>query len=285
MDRDSDEEEQNNEDQSSYDDAELSATLTKEEKKKIRAKWNRTLIVKVFGKTVGYQHLLFKLNQLWKPQGKLFLIDLGSDFFLVKLQVSEDYDRIIKGGPWFVGGRFLTIRKRVPNFKASEAAFTSVATTGQYQLKDLDNRSTSQQKESSLLSDKQRGKLPLSEGNLKPAYQNRNSRPGNKIGIVNVKKIERSLAIQISEKALRIDGMVQENSSLSLKPPAASNQKLLVTKADTQSLNTLPTEILSFPTIFPFAPFLSKPSPSSTTPSPKPHGFSLEPKQVTVSLV
>ncbi|XVF37089.1 hypothetical protein REPUB_Repub19eG0115400 [Reevesia pubescens] len=38
----------------------------------------------------------------------------------------DDYDLIIKGGPWFVGGRFLKIRKRIPNFRAFEASFSLV---------------------------------------------------------------------------------------------------------------------------------------------------------------
>lgn len=48
------------------------------------------------------------------------LIDLGHDVFLKKL---EYYDHVIDGGLRFIGGRFLTIRKWVPNFRASEASF------------------------------------------------------------------------------------------------------------------------------------------------------------------
>ncbi|XVF19188.1 hypothetical protein REPUB_Repub11eG0088800 [Reevesia pubescens] len=50
----------------------IHVTLTKEEKTKIRNRWNNTFIVKVFGKTVVYQHLVYKLNQLRKPQGDGF---------------------------------------------------------------------------------------------------------------------------------------------------------------------------------------------------------------------
>ncbi|XVE93161.1 hypothetical protein REPUB_Repub01dG0166500 [Reevesia pubescens] len=121
------EDEDSTQDGEGTDDVEdIDITLTKEEKKQIQNRWSSTLIVNVFGKTIGYQHLVYKLKQLWKPQGKLFLIVLGFDFFLVKFLLVNDYDLAIKRDPWFMGGRFLAIRKWVPNFKASTASFSSV---------------------------------------------------------------------------------------------------------------------------------------------------------------
>ena len=38
-------------------------------------------------------------------------IDLGLDYYLVKFAIEEDVDRVLKGGPWFIGQQFLAIRQ------------------------------------------------------------------------------------------------------------------------------------------------------------------------------
>ena len=58
--------------------------LSRETKSYIRALWAKALIVKVYGRTMGYNYLTFKINTLWKPSTKMDCIDLGKDFFLIK---------------------------------------------------------------------------------------------------------------------------------------------------------------------------------------------------------
>lgn len=31
-------------------------------------------------------------------------------FFLIKFSCDDDFDKVLKGGPWFIGGHFLAIR-------------------------------------------------------------------------------------------------------------------------------------------------------------------------------
>ena len=83
--------------------------------------------MKVYGRTVGYNYLTFKINSLWNPKARMTCVDLGKDFFLIKFSAEEDYDKVLHGGPWFIGGHFLTIKPWKPYFKASEAKFSSVA--------------------------------------------------------------------------------------------------------------------------------------------------------------
>ncbi|XP_050240989.1 uncharacterized protein LOC126689863 [Quercus robur] len=101
--------------------------LSKETKARIRAPWTKALIVKVYGKTVGYSYLTFKINTLWKPVAKMVCVDLGKDFFLIKFSDKFDYDKVLQGGPWFVGEHSLAIKPWEPYFKAFEASFSSVA--------------------------------------------------------------------------------------------------------------------------------------------------------------
>nr|POE65572.1 hypothetical protein CFP56_57451 [Quercus suber] len=101
--------------------------LFKETKSRIRAPWSKVLIVKVFGRSVGYNYLTFKLNNLWKPMARMDCVDLSKDFFLIKFSAEADYDKGLRGGPWFVGGHFLAMRQWQPYFKASKASFNLVA--------------------------------------------------------------------------------------------------------------------------------------------------------------
>lgn len=69
--------------------------LSKETKARIRAPWSRALIVKVFGRSVGYHYLTFKINALWKPTANMDYVTLAKGFFLVRFSNSEDYDNVL----------------------------------------------------------------------------------------------------------------------------------------------------------------------------------------------
>nr|POE68955.1 hypothetical protein CFP56_69614 [Quercus suber] len=105
----------------------VAVSLSKEEKVKIREPWGNAIIVKTFGRKVGFLFLSTKLRSMWRPSGRMDIIDLGNDFFLVKFELKMDLDVVLKGGPWFVGQQFLAIRKWEPEFKAEEATLSSVA--------------------------------------------------------------------------------------------------------------------------------------------------------------
>ena len=105
-----------------------SVCLSKKTKQHIRAPWTNVIIVKVFGKNVGYNYLHSKLLDLWKLNGRVDMVDLGRDFFfLLRFSVDEDLEMVLKKGPWFVGGHFLSIWKWEASFKPSEAIVSSVA--------------------------------------------------------------------------------------------------------------------------------------------------------------
>jgi hypothetical protein len=101
--------------------------ISRELKQRIRAPWVTSLIVKVFGRSVGYHYLHQRIHSMWNPTGSLECIDLGHDFFLVRFEKPEDFQFVLRYGPWFVGNHFLAIRKWEPNFRASSASLSSVA--------------------------------------------------------------------------------------------------------------------------------------------------------------
>ncbi|KAL0002934.1 hypothetical protein SO802_016715 [Lithocarpus litseifolius] len=101
--------------------------LPKELKQKIRYPWARALIVKVYGRSVGFNFLQTRLLALWKPAGRLDCVDLGYGFFLTRLSLKEDYEAVLQKGPWFIGEHFLSIRPWVPDFKPELANVSSIA--------------------------------------------------------------------------------------------------------------------------------------------------------------
>ncbi|XP_023873452.1 uncharacterized protein LOC111986046 [Quercus suber] len=101
--------------------------FSKEEKARMRALWQHALLIKPFGRKVGFLYLDSKIRSMWNPVGKMDCIDLGLDYFLVKFELADDMDNILKGGLWFISQHFLAIRQWEPGFKASMATFSSVA--------------------------------------------------------------------------------------------------------------------------------------------------------------
>ena len=101
--------------------------LSKETKARIKTPWLKALIVKVYGRSIGFHYLTFKLNALWKPTAKMDYVTLGKSFFLIRFSSSDDFDKVLQGGPWFIGEYFLAIQPWEPYFKAFEAKLMSVA--------------------------------------------------------------------------------------------------------------------------------------------------------------
>ena len=83
--------------------------------------------MKVFGRSVGFNFLHNRLLSLWKPACRLDCINLGYEFFLVRLSLKEDYETVLSKGPWFIGEHFLSIRPWEPNFRLVLTNVTSIA--------------------------------------------------------------------------------------------------------------------------------------------------------------
>lgn len=105
----------------------VAVKLSQDVKHLIRGQWSKALIVKVFGRTVRFHFLLNRKNSLRKPSERMDCVDLGRDYFLIKFSSKEDFDKVLKGGSWFMGEHFLAIRKWELNFRPSIASFSSVA--------------------------------------------------------------------------------------------------------------------------------------------------------------
>ena len=96
-------------------------------KKRIQTPWSKALIVKVYGRSVGLNFLHNRLLSLWKPTGRFDCVDLEHGFYLTRFSLKDDYEAILRKGPWFIGENFLSIRPWEPDFRPASANVTSIA--------------------------------------------------------------------------------------------------------------------------------------------------------------
>ena len=63
---------------------------------------------------------------MWRLAGRLDCVDLGHGFFHTRFSLGEDYEAVLKRGPWFIGEHFLSIRPWEPDFRPALANVSSV---------------------------------------------------------------------------------------------------------------------------------------------------------------
>lgn len=127
MDEDSDSDDDYAEITSSSREGVVKVKLSKETKRRIRGPWAKAITVKLVGRTVGLNFMQSKLNQIWRPEGRLDCVNLTYGFFLVRFYAKDDLEKVIKKGPWFIGDHFLSLRPWEPFFKPSSTTVSSVA--------------------------------------------------------------------------------------------------------------------------------------------------------------
>ncbi|MBA0860428.1 hypothetical protein Goshw_017641 [Gossypium schwendimanii] len=57
-----------------------------------------TIVLKLLGRSIGYNALHNHILSLWKPAKPFHLMDITNGYFLVKFQDNEDYNRVLTQG-------------------------------------------------------------------------------------------------------------------------------------------------------------------------------------------
>jgi hypothetical protein len=83
--------------------------LSKREEARIQKPWRQGLIVKLFGRRIGYKALENRLKQMWVRKGVITIIDLGKEYFLVYFSNEEDYAKALEDGPWLIYDHYLIV--------------------------------------------------------------------------------------------------------------------------------------------------------------------------------
>lgn len=101
--------------------------MTAEEVREWRRLWKTSLIVKLLGRKVSLKFLKDRLEKMWKPKGRMSVLDLEDDYFIVQFSQLDDYLYALHEGPWLVADHYLVIQRWRPEFDPSEDAFNKVA--------------------------------------------------------------------------------------------------------------------------------------------------------------
>lgn len=85
------------------------------------APWRDSLVVKLLGKTVGYNMMKEKLKRVWKPAGCFDILDVDNGFFMVKFDMEADREKALSDGPWMLYDHYLAVTRWTPEFVSPNA--------------------------------------------------------------------------------------------------------------------------------------------------------------------
>ncbi|KAK8580709.1 hypothetical protein V6N12_070964 [Hibiscus sabdariffa] len=78
--------------------------------------FDRTIVLKLLGRRIGYSTLKNKINDLWKAKEGFKLMDIENDYFIVSFRSQEDYLTVLVDGPWTIFGHYLIVEPWSPEF-------------------------------------------------------------------------------------------------------------------------------------------------------------------------
>ncbi|CAN1141940.1 hypothetical protein LINPERHAP2_LOCUS12784, partial [Linum perenne] len=88
--------------------------------------WSKPIVVKVLEKTFSFLTVRRWLESLWAKAGKIQVIDMENDFFLVRFSDQEDYQRAVFRGPWRIYDYYISVSRWSPSFNDEEPLKTWV---------------------------------------------------------------------------------------------------------------------------------------------------------------
>ncbi|MBA0582139.1 hypothetical protein Gorai_024290 [Gossypium raimondii] len=89
--------------------------------KYIERRMAKTIIMKLLGRSIGFNVLLKKITSLWCPRSPIQLMDLENDYYLIRFNSEDDYNKVVFGGPWVIFGQYLTVRLWSKDFSTSQS--------------------------------------------------------------------------------------------------------------------------------------------------------------------
>ncbi|KAI9110494.1 hypothetical protein K1719_018360 [Acacia pycnantha] len=86
----------------------------------------RSLIIKLLGRSITYRDLASRTQFLWQPRGSYQLVDMEGSFYCVTFDLEEDYMKVLTGDPWMIYGAYLTVQPWTLNFDSKSDVVSKV---------------------------------------------------------------------------------------------------------------------------------------------------------------
>ncbi|KAI9124795.1 hypothetical protein K1719_004122 [Acacia pycnantha] len=78
----------------------------------------RSVIIKLLGRSITFQELTTRTQLMWKLKGSVHIMDMERSFFCATFALEEDYLKVLTGGPWMIYGAYLTVQPWSLDFNA-----------------------------------------------------------------------------------------------------------------------------------------------------------------------
>ncbi|KAL4359576.1 hypothetical protein AHAS_Ahas08G0091200 [Arachis hypogaea] len=101
--------------------------VAKEEFEEWCKPWKNALMVKLLGKRVTFAFMEQRLRRDWEKKGKIHVIDMNRDYFLVHFADEEDYAHALLEGPWMITGHYLIVQRWRPFFLSGTTEIRKIA--------------------------------------------------------------------------------------------------------------------------------------------------------------
>lgn len=88
--------------------------------------WMNAVVVKLLGRSIGYEALCNRLEALWGGSQGFSVIDLGNNFYLVWFRNESDAHHALTQGPWTILGHYLTVQQWNPQFDSTNDKIDSI---------------------------------------------------------------------------------------------------------------------------------------------------------------
>ncbi|KAI9090112.1 hypothetical protein K1719_028808 [Acacia pycnantha] len=86
----------------------------------------RSLIIKLLGRSITYHDLVARTQLLWKLRGSYQLVDMEGGFYCATFALEEDYLKVLTRGPWMIYGAYLTVQPWSLEFDAKTGVISKV---------------------------------------------------------------------------------------------------------------------------------------------------------------
>ncbi|KAL8160788.1 hypothetical protein V2J09_012277 [Rumex salicifolius] len=106
------------------DNFEPSVTIAPEVLQALADVWKSSVIVKPLGQFVPFYIMERKLKELWRPVGKMLLMDLPNGYYVVRFETEQDHSNALTGGPWLLFGHYLILKSWSLSFNPEQDVIT-----------------------------------------------------------------------------------------------------------------------------------------------------------------
>ncbi|KAI9118879.1 hypothetical protein K1719_010324 [Acacia pycnantha] len=86
----------------------------------------RSLIIKLLGRSIIYHELVARTQMMWKLKGSFQLVDMEGGYYCATFDLEEDYFKVLTGGPWMIYGAYLTTQPWALDFDSKTAVVSNV---------------------------------------------------------------------------------------------------------------------------------------------------------------